>query len=169
MAMYGAYTFHELRSTGRLVLPPLPNPLSLIEGIAGLVGLDLELPNIPTFVGLGDSGFTVPPAMAVSLPIAAALGYAVHALVFRPLRHAPPLAKTVASVGVILVLQADISLRFGSDPRSAAPHLPDDPVRILDGIVKAGRLWPGAIPIVLAAAPWALFLFPSSEARRVGK
>src|SRR3546814_2951314 len=79
--MYGAYTFHELRSTGRLVLPPLPNPLSLIEGIAGLVGLDLELPNIPTFVGLGDSGFTVLPAMAVSLLIAAALGYAVHALV----------------------------------------------------------------------------------------
>src|SRR3546814_7603664 len=69
MAMYGAYTFHELRSTGRLVLPPLPNPLSLIEGIAGLVGLDLELPNIPTFVGLGDSGFTVLPAMAVSLLI----------------------------------------------------------------------------------------------------
>ncbi|HEY9557049.1 MAG TPA: ABC transporter permease [Acidimicrobiales bacterium] len=159
MAMYGAYTFHELRSTGRLVLPPLPNPLSLIEGIAGLVGLDLELPNIPTFVGLGDSGFTVLPAMAVSLLIAAALGYAVHALVFRPLRHAPPLAKTVASVGVILVLQAAISLRFGSDSRSAAPILPDDPVRILDGIVKADRLWLGAIAIVLAAALWALFRF----------
>src|SRR3546814_14727635 len=90
--------------------------------------------------------------MAVSLLIAAALGYAVHALVFRPLRHAPPLAKTVASVGVILVLQAAISLRFGSDSRSAAPILPDDPVRILDGIVKADRLWLGAIAIVLAAA-----------------
>src|SRR3546814_5224444 len=85
--------------------------------------------------------------------------YAVHALVFRPLRHEPPLAKTVASVGFILVLQAAISLRFGSDSRSAAPILPDDPVRILDGIVKADRLWLGAIAIVLAAALWALFRF----------
>lgn len=159
MAMYGAYTFHELRSTGRLVLPPLPNPLALVEGVTGLLGLDLELPDIPTFVGLADTGFSVVPAMVIALLVAAALGYAVHALVFRPLRHAPPLAKTVASVGVILVLQASISLRFGSDSRSAPPILPDDPVRIFDGIVKADRLWLGAIAVLLAVALWALFRF----------
>src|SRR3546814_15054742 len=113
MAMYGAYTFHELRSTGRLVLPPLPNPLSLIEGIAGLVGLDLELPNIPTFVGLGDSGFKVLPAMAVSLLIAAALGDVVHAVAFRPLRQEPRIGTTVARVGVIHVLQAAIRQQLG--------------------------------------------------------
>lgn len=159
MAMYGAYTFHELRTTGRLVLPPLPNPLSVIEGVAGLLGVDVELPDIPTFVGMSDSGFSVVPAMAIALLVAAGLGYAVHALVFRPLRHAPPLAKTVASVGVILVLQASISLRFGSDSRSASPILPDDPVRIFDGIVKADRLWLGAIAVLLAVGLWALFRF----------
>ena len=30
IAMYGAYTFYELRSTGGLVLPPLPNPLAIV-------------------------------------------------------------------------------------------------------------------------------------------
>jgi branched-subunit amino acid ABC-type transport system permease component len=159
MAMYGAYTFHELRSTGRLVVPPLPNPLALVEGVAGWLGVELHLPDLPTFVTLTSGPLGFVPTMAVSLVVAAVLGLAVHMLVFRPLRHAPPLAKTVASVGVILVLQAAVSLRFGSDSRAAAPILPDDPVHIFGGIVKADRLWLGLIALVLAAALWALFRF----------
>ena len=50
-------------------------------------------------------------------------GAAVHLLVFRPLRHAPPLAKVVASVGVLIVLQAMVVLRFGGTPPPVQPFL----------------------------------------------
>ncbi|MET0908797.1 MAG: branched-chain amino acid ABC transporter permease, partial [Ilumatobacteraceae bacterium] len=159
IAMFGAYTFYELRERGRLVVPPLPNPLSLVEGVASWFGADLDLPDIPTFVGLGNSGLGVPVAMTLALVVAAVVGLALHFLVFRPLRHAPPLAKTVACVGVILVIQATISLRFGSDPRSALPILPDDTVHIFGGLVKADRFWLAGVVIVIGIALWALFRF----------
>src|SRR5690606_25086250 len=141
VAMYGAYTCYELHGSGRLFLPPIPNPLALVEGVAGWFGAELSLPDIPTFITLRSGGLPVVPGIAVSLVVAAALGYALHALVYRPLRQAPPLAKTVASVGVIIFLQATIALRFGSDARPAAPILPDDSIRVFDGLVKADRLW----------------------------
>jgi ABC-type branched-subunit amino acid transport system permease subunit len=159
MAMYGAYTFHELRTAGRLLVPPVPNPLALVEGIGGWFGADLDLPDVPTFARLSDTGLGVAPAMVISLLVAALLGLAVHLLVFRPLRHAPPLAKTVASVGVILVLQATITLRFGSDSRRAEPILPDEAVHLFDGVVKADRLWLGVVVVVSTVALWALFRF----------
>jgi len=159
VAMYGAYTCYELHGSGRLFLPPIPNPLALVEGVAGWFGAELSLPDIPTFITLRSGGLPVVPGIAVSLVVAAALGYALHALVYRPLRQAPPLAKTVASVGVIIFLQATIALRFGSDARPAAPILPDDSIRVFDGLVKADRLWLAGIVILIAVGLWALFRF----------
>lgn len=158
VAMYGAYTFYELRSSGRLLVPPVPNPLALVEGVAGWFGAELDLPDVPTFVDLGGRlGLGV--ALPIALLVAGGIGLALHALVFRPLRHAPPLAKTVAGVGVILVLQATITLRFGSDPRTAEPILPDDPIRLFDGIVKADRFWLAGIVVLLGFGLWALFRY----------
>ena len=159
IAMYGAYTFYELRSTGGLVLPPLPNPLAIVEGIASWFGADLDLPDIPTFLTLWHSPMGTAPALLVALLVAAVVGLLLHVLVFRPLRHAPPLAKTVASVGVILVIQATIALRFGSDSRSAPPILPDNSIHIFGGVVKADRLWLAAIVIVTAILLKLLFRY----------
>src|SRR5690606_17987768 len=131
-----------------------------LEGVAGWFGVDLSLPDIPTFVTIKSGGLPVLPGILVSLLVAAALGYALHALVYRPLRHAPPLAKTVASVGVIIVLQATIALRFGSDARPAKPILPSNTIRLFDGLVKADRLWLAGIVVLLAVGLWALFRFP---------
>src|SRR5690606_35283082 len=159
VAMYGAYTYDALHGTGELVLPPIPNPLSLVEGIAGWFGAELSLPDIPTFVGLADGGLPVAVSFLLALAVAALLGLALHVLDYRPLRAAPPLAKTVASVGVIFVLQATIGLRFGSEARSAEPILPDDPLHMLGGIVKADRLWLGLVVVLMALALWAVFRF----------
>ena len=37
VAIFIGYVFHELRTRGRIVVPPLPNPLALIEGRGELV------------------------------------------------------------------------------------------------------------------------------------
>ncbi len=159
IAMYGAYTCYELRATGRLMIPPLPNPLALVEGVSSWFGVDVDLPDFPTFVTIADGGLATWSAIVVSLGVAALVGVLLHVLVYRPLRQAPPLAKTVASVGVILVIQATIGLRFGSDPRTAAPILPTNSIKIFGGLVRADRLWLAGVVIVTGVALWALFRF----------
>jgi branched-chain amino acid transport system permease protein len=122
IAMYVAYVYAVLRSDGDLFLPPLPNPLALVEGVAHGFQADdsLRLPDWPTSVSLGGP-MSFWPALLVSLACCVALGLVIHVLVFRPLRHAPILAKVVASVGLLLVLQAVVIRRFTLTPRAVRP------------------------------------------------
>ena len=113
VAIYAAYVFHGLRGAfdngnGKLYLPPLPNPLALVEGIWNSFVTDrsnwIRLPRWPTSVDIDFSNGHMPivTAFIVTLIVAAMVGLAFHWLIFRPLRQAPPLAKVVASVGLLL-------------------------------------------------------------------
>ena len=59
--------------------------------------------------------FTLAPRPAVVATVAVAVGVGVlsELLVFRPLRTSSPLAKLVASLGILLILQATVLLWFG--------------------------------------------------------
>jgi branched-chain amino acid transport system permease protein len=115
IAMYAAYVYTDLRMNGELFIPPLPNPLVLIEAIAHHLDKKstLTVPHWPTgyhFAGPLD----LKSSLIIALIFGVVFGLALHFLIFRPLRHAPPLAKVVASVGVLLLLQAVVVRRFGS-------------------------------------------------------
>lgn len=102
----------------------------------------------------GDVGFPV--ALALSMATAVLLGIVVHVLVFRPLRHAPALAKVVASVGLVLVLISLVDRRLG-DSRSirADPILPREPVTLFgDVTVPRDGLWLVAIVVAVAVGLW---------------
>lgn len=136
MATYSAYAYDSLRRDGSLFLPPLPRSVSL--------GGPLDFW----------------PALLVTLLLAALLGLVCHLLVFRPLRHAPPLMKVVASVGVLITLQALIVLRFANDPRPMLPIFDKRPVHLPGDItIPSDQLILGAIVIAIAVALWALFAF----------
>jgi branched-chain amino acid transport system permease protein len=160
VAMYAAYVYDSLRRTGELVVPPLPNPLAVVEGIAHTFGVrGVELADWPTFVGLGQPK-SFWPALVITLVVAAAMGLLLHLLVFRPLRYAPPLAKVVASVGVMILLQAIITLRFGGTPRPVQPVLDKQPVELPRGVtIPRDQLELAGIVILLAIVLWALFRF----------
>ncbi|MYG98238.1 MAG: ABC transporter permease, partial [Acidimicrobiaceae bacterium] len=96
IATYVTYVYVSLVGTGQYPVPPLPNPLAPIEGIAGV-----EIIDFPTFISMGDS-MGKAPAMLIALATAAALGLVAHFAIFRPLRYAPVLAKVIASVGIML-------------------------------------------------------------------
>ena len=54
MATYGAYVFMGLRRQGELFLPPLPNPLAVLEGLLHAVGFSqVALPDLPTSLSFG--------------------------------------------------------------------------------------------------------------------
>lgn len=111
VAMYSAYAYDSLRRDGEIFLPPLP------RGISFGVPLDFW------------------PALGVTLVLAVILGLLCHFVVFRPLREAPALTKAVASVGVLIVLQAVVVLRFTSIARPVLPIFDKSPVELPSGIV----------------------------------
>ena len=87
--------------------------MALVEGGLHRLGADgVDLPSLPTVISVG-APQTFAAAFGISIAVAAILGGLLHLLVFRPLQHAPPLAKVVASVGAMLVLQASLLVRFG--------------------------------------------------------
>src|SRR5262245_19494666 len=92
--MFIAYAYLDLRTTGELLLP-----------VAG----------IPSRVAVFDGGLDAAPAFLLALGYAGLLGLVIYLLIFRPLRHAPPLARLVASVGLMIMLQAIIVLDLGDE------------------------------------------------------
>jgi ABC-type branched-subunit amino acid transport system ATPase component/ABC-type branched-subunit amino acid transport system permease subunit len=108
----------------------------------------LPIPWLPAF------DVTPPPtwlAVVISLAVAAVLGALVQLLVSRPLRTAPVLAKVVAAVGIMLTLQAGISLKYGTDARPTTALLPKGTVKIGGAVVPVDRLWFLGLVVVLGA------------------
>lgn len=158
LGMYAAYMFYELRTTGRVVVPPLPNPLALIEGAADLFGQQLGLPSWPAFVSTSGPMPTAA-ALVVTMGLSALVGLACHFLVFRPLRNAPELGRVAAAIGLMIVLQEIAVVRFGPDSRSTPPLLPDTPVEILGARVPVNRLILVGIVVALGVALTIIYRF----------
>ncbi len=137
MAMWGAYVYADLRKRGDLVLP--------VVGIPHRVHLADDVPFIVAF-GLGVLSCAV-------------IGFAVHVLVFRPLRSAPVLAKVVASVGLLLLLQSLTALQFGTASRPVASILPAEPLTIGDADFPRDRLWLLLVVVLVATAVSATLRF----------
>lgn len=86
---------------------------------------------------------------------AALLGCLTHWMVMRPLRRASPLVRVIATLGVLIALQAGAVLRYTSNPRQIPSWLPtnrltlwgdvsitaDRPILLVVGSVSAFLLW----------------------------
>jgi ABC-type branched-subunit amino acid transport system ATPase component/ABC-type branched-subunit amino acid transport system permease subunit len=127
MALYVAYTYAGLRK-GELLVP---------------------IPGLPKTVDLGQE-LEFLPAAAISLVAAAVLGALLYLLVFRPLRDAPPLARAVASLGVLVVLQGVMAIRQGTSPVSVAPIFPTGRWELGSVTILADRFYLALTVVVLA-------------------
>lgn len=153
IATYVTYVYVSLIDTGEYPIPPLPNPVVPFEAL-----FDTEILDLPTMIDLGESLGTIP-ALVIALLTAAGLGLIAHYGVFRPLRYAPTLAKVVASVGIMLFLQAAVVIRFGSRAKQSPPIFPNEPVDFLGVRLGQDRFWLLGTVIVVTALLWALFKF----------
>ena len=99
------------------------------------------------------------PALLISLVIVLAVGAAIELVAFRPLRTAPPLAKLVSSLGVLLVLQASMLLAFGTTAQPEPNVLPQNTVKVLGAVIPVDRFILTGIVIVVAAALATLYRF----------
>lgn len=127
VALYAAYTYAFLRQ-GELLNP---------------------IPGFPATVSLG-SDLGVAAALFISVVVAAILGVILYLLVFRPMRAAPALAKAVAAIGLMLVIQALIALRVGENAPSVGPIFKVDTFTIGSSAVPTDRLMLAVVIVGLA-------------------
>ena len=137
VGMYVAFAYYELRRSGELVLP--------ILGLPGRVGL-IDRP-------------TVVSALVIATLLAALVGATIFLLIFRPLRSAPPLARVVASLGLMVYLIGVVDLRF-EGPAATSLRL-DGPLssRLVDAFglrVPADRYALAALTLLVIAVLWAV-------------
>ena len=107
----------------------------------------------------GELGPTLSTPLAVVLTygVAIAAGVVIELLVFRPLRTAAPLAKLVASLGVLLTAQATMLLAFGTTQRVQPTIIPTDVVQMLGGVVPLKNFVLSGIVIAFALVLGALY------------
>lgn len=133
-ALYGAYTYAFLRQ-GQL--------FNIVPGLPKTTDLGGSVPWIP--------------ALAISCVISAALGALLYVAVFRPMRKAPALAKAVASLGVLVVLQSLVSQRMGSLPVIVQAIYPSKPWTWHGQTVLSDRIYLALTVIALTLLITALY------------
>ena len=127
MALLSAYIYAFLRRGDLLVpIPGLPNTIHLVPG------------------------FTFPAALVITLVISALVGLLLYGTTFRPLRGSSPVAKAVASIGIMVVITGVILLRVGSDPVVVRAIFPTDVISIGSVRVTADHLWFAGTIVVMA-------------------
>jgi branched-chain amino acid transport system permease protein len=140
LGTYSAFAYFRFRQSGRLVLPVFGLP-------------DIDIGGVPTVLT----------ALVIVCGVAALMGVFLALVVYRPLRDASPLARLVASLGVMLYLISVTSLRFGGQGATSLvidPVLPTNLVRFGDDVaIYADRLWLAGIALAAALGLTAVLRF----------
>ncbi|MFT5200965.1 MAG: branched-chain amino acid transport system permease protein [Candidatus Aldehydirespiratoraceae bacterium] len=138
LGAYLALFYYEFRQSGDVVQP-------------------LLLPFVPARFHLLDRP-TMISALLVTLVISALVGLATYWLIFRPLRSAPPLARIVASLGLMIYLIGVMDVRFADAPTIDGP-LPNGIVEFGGTFIPADRYLLAAIVVIAATVIAALSKF----------
>ena len=118
----------------------------------------LLIPGLPQTVGIGAKlGFA--PALVAALLLAAVLGLILYGAIFRPMRTAPPVARAVASIGVMVVLTGVMSQRLGTSPVNVTSIFPTKTYSIGSVHVSGDRIWFAATVLLVTAGLAAAFRF----------
>lgn len=106
-----------------------------------------------------DHGVSLPVAISVPVIICALLGLLIYFGVMRQLRRASPVARLVATLGVLGVVQASSELRYGTELKFVGPILPSNTWHW--GSVKIGsdRIYLLLIAIGVTALLWVAYRF----------
>jgi branched-chain amino acid transport system permease protein len=104
-------------------------------------------------------GFTLgtAPALIVTLLVCAFVGVLMELLVFRLLRTAAPLAKLVASLGILLTLQSAMLLGFGTSPKTPTDIFPSGSVTVFGVPIPVNRFWLTGIVIAITLLLMAVY------------
>jgi len=105
-----------------------------------------------------EQGWPFLAAAAVGVALSAFLGVWTHWWVMKPLRRASSLVRVIATLGVLISVQAGVVIRYGSQPRQVDSWLPTNRLILWgDVAITADRLILLAIVSASAAILWRLY------------
>ncbi|WP_261576197.1 ABC transporter permease subunit [Frankia gtarii] len=148
----GAGALYALAAVGLVLVHRGSGVVNFAQGAMGMVG---------AYVYFEGRGGDLPDALSVVLGLlaAAVLGALFHLLILRRMRGASGLARIVATLALLVVLQSVAVLRYGDLPKVIPSMLPIEPVSVLGAQIGRDRLYILAIVVVLTAALWAVYRF----------
>lgn len=142
----GVGALYSLASQGLMVVYRGSGVLNFAHGAIGMVGAYVAW-EVRT-----EHGQSFPLALVVGVSVSALLGALTHLLVMRQLRRASPLARIVATLGVLILLQGIAVIRYG-----ARVTLPNNLVTVLGRGVSIDRFILLGIAAALSLGLWLLY------------
>jgi sulfate-transporting ATPase len=94
--------------------------------------------------------------------LTALLGALVQLLILRPMRRSSALARVIATLGILITIQAAAVLHYGDNAILTPSSLPTESITVLPGVsIGADRLIIFGIGLVLTIVLWATYRFTS--------
>lgn len=150
----GIGSLYSLASQGLLLVYRGSGVLNFAQGAIGMAGAFVAW-DVQT-----QAGMPYLPAVVVGVGVSASIGVLAHVLVMRPLRHAAPLARIVATLGILVTLQAIIALRYGTSVTIVASSLPTDPIELFGDVsIGTDRVILLGLAVAFTVALWAMYRF----------
>src|SRR6202011_96552 len=107
---FGAGAAYALLAQGVVLIYRGSGILNFAQGAIAMIGAYV-------FWDARDNhGWSTLPALALALVLSALLGLVISQGIMRPLRRASPLARIIATLGVLITLQAFAVFKWGSAP-----------------------------------------------------
>jgi ABC-type branched-subunit amino acid transport system ATPase component/branched-subunit amino acid ABC-type transport system permease component len=151
---FGVGALYAISSQGLIVIYRGSGVLNFALGAIGMVGVyvEWELHN--------NHGWPYAPALIIGVLISAGIGALTHILIMRPLRGVSPIVRVIATLGVLITLQAIAVLRYGAIPQFVPSVLPTNVWHISgDIVISADRVILLAIAAVLSLVLWAVYKY----------
>jgi sulfate-transporting ATPase len=151
---FGVGALYALASQGLIVIYRGSGVLNFALGAIGMVGAYLE------YELTQNHGWAFMPALLLGVLASAVIGALVHLLIMRPLRHVSPIVRVIATLGVMVTIQAIAVLRYQADPRFVPSALPVHVWKITGTIViSSDRVILLGIAGVLTLGLWLLYRY----------
>jgi ABC-type branched-subunit amino acid transport system ATPase component/branched-subunit amino acid ABC-type transport system permease component len=149
----GLGSLYSLASQGLMVIYRGSGVLNFAHGAIGMFGAYIE------WEVHSKHGQSVVVAWAAGLLACALIGALTHLLIMKRLRRASPLARIVATLGVLIVLQAGAVLRYGSKITFVKSELPVKVLHPFDITISVDRFILIGIAAVLTVGLWLLYRY----------
>src|SRR4051812_14770096 len=147
----GIGALYALASQGLMVIYRGSGVLNFAHGAIGMVGAYVEWEVKTQY----DQNIVV--AWIAGLVTCAVIGALTHLLIMRRLRRASPLARIVATLGVLIVLQAGAVLRYGSKITFVKSELPVTVLEPFGITISVDRFILIGIAAALTVLLWLLY------------
>jgi len=153
----GAGAAYALLGQGIVLVYRATGIINLAQGALAMFGTYL-------FFELQKADWSYAQGMAASFVATGLIGILVHQVVMRRMRHASPLSRTVATLGVLAILQSVATMRYEATSDFIDVALPHQLVRVGSILIPADRLWLAGISFGIS-----LTLFLISRFTPVGR